>query len=103
MQPIAYNRALTGETYLLRIYTPRSLATLLGTELGVLFFTDSYFAAVALFMAFSAYQTYLRFGKPPGYDEHLLAGFLAPKQIRPGHAHTVNPVKESEDEKIHGR
>jgi len=99
MEPTPYNHALLGTRYVLRIFTPTALALLLTIELVWLGVTDDNLGALVILGVFSGYQAYLRFGKPPGYDEHQIRTLFAQKRIRPGQYRVKIPVSDS-DEKI---
>jgi hypothetical protein len=97
MNPVPYNRSLNGQRYMLWIFTNRSLAFLFAMEIVLL---NIHIPTAFGFLAvFSCYQAYLRFGKPPGHDEHTAVAILTPRALRPGKAAVLSPIRFS-DEKI---
>ncbi len=93
MSPIPYNRSLSGPNYVLRIFTRRALAQLAIVTSILVGVFQNFWSGLIFFVLFTAYQTYLRYGKPAGFDEHLFEGLLAPKHLRPGRLRLTPPYQ----------
>lgn len=99
MESVPYNRSIMGQTYLLKVFTPRTLAITFGGVIACIV-AFGFFTALGFFVLMFVYQGYLRFGKPAGYDEHVARSMISPKNLRPAPPTFVSPVKESAHEKI---
>jgi hypothetical protein len=95
MNPVPYNRSLNGRRYMLWVFTDRSLAFLFAFEIAMLNIHIP--TALVFLVVFTSYQAYLRFGKPPGYDEHTVASLMTPRSLRPGKAVQLHPIAENNE------
>jgi hypothetical protein len=91
MEPIPYNRGLTGQRYLVGVFTHSSMAVM-AIGMLVCLTVANIVTALVVGAIYTGYQVYLRFGKPPGYESHLLASWVTPRVLRPGKTSYVRPV-----------
>jgi hypothetical protein len=96
MEPIPYNRGLTGQRYLVGVFTHKSMALMVVGMLLCLAVANIW-SALIVGAVYTGYQVYLRFGKPPGYESHLAVSWVTPRVLRPGKTSYVRPVKTADE------